>query len=94
MTNEVNLSVARKLAETDEINQALEILDQILVAEPEMCDALLLRGHIYYRMQQWGNAMNDYTAVLELDPDNDEARLGLEMANNILGYFTPDMFNP
>jgi hypothetical protein len=31
---------------------------------------------------------------LELDPDNPEAKSGLEMARSILGYFTPDMFNP
>jgi hypothetical protein len=32
--------------------------------------------------------------VLELQPENQEAKTGLEMAKSILGYFTPDMFNP
>jgi hypothetical protein len=45
-------------------------------------------------MQKWGDAMNDYSSVLELNPDHLEAKSGLEMARNILGYFTPDMFNP
>jgi hypothetical protein len=45
-------------------------------------------------MQKLGDAINDYSSVLELDPDNSEAKSGLQMAQNILGYFTPDMFNP
>ena len=45
-------------------------------------------------MHKWGNAMNDYATVLEIDPNNQEAKTGLQMAKNILGYFTPDMFNP
>jgi len=31
---------------------------------------------------------------LENEPENQEAKSGIEMAGNILGYFTPDMFNP
>jgi hypothetical protein len=38
--------------------------------------------------------MNDFAAVLDIDAQNAEAKTGLEMAKNILGYFTPDMFNP
>jgi len=38
--------------------------------------------------------MNDYGSVLEIDPDNREAKSGIEMSKSILGYFTPDMFNP
>jgi hypothetical protein len=45
-------------------------------------------------MQKWGDAMNDYSAVLDIEPLNQEAKAGMEMAKNILGYFTPDMFNP
>ena len=60
----------------------------------QLVEALLLRGRIHYKMQKWGDAMNDYSSVLELDPDQPEAKSGLEMARNILGYFTPDMFNP
>jgi hypothetical protein len=55
---------------------------------------LLLRGRIYYKMQRWGDAMNDYAAVIEIEPQNHEAKVGIEMSKNILGYFTPDMFNP
>ena len=45
-------------------------------------------------MQQWGNAMNDFSQVLDIEPENQEAKTGQEMAQSILGYFTPDMFNP
>jgi len=45
-------------------------------------------------MQKWGDAINDFASVLENNPDHAEAKSRMKMAENILGYFTPDMFNP
>lgn len=78
----------------DQLSESLVILDEQIQANPVDIQALLLRGRIYYKMQNWGDAMNDFYSVLELNPDNPEAKAGLQMAQNILGYFTPDMFNP
>lgn len=77
-----------------QLTQSLEILNQIIKEMPAHVPALNLRGRIYYKMQRWGDAMNDYAAVLETEPENQEAKTGQEMAGSILGYFTPDMFNP
>jgi len=85
---------AKKLFHEDELNKALKALDELITVNSADNQSMLLRAKIYYKMQNWGKAMNDYALVLELDPDNQEAKSGLEMARNILGYFTPDMFNP
>lgn len=78
-----------------ELPQALETVNQLIHSRNEdLAKGLLLRGRIHYRMQNWGDAINDFSSVLELDPGNQEAKTGIEMAKNILGYFTPDMFNP
>jgi Tfp pilus assembly protein PilF len=90
----MEITEAIKFFEQNELNKALEILEDIISNEPEDCQALLLRARIQYKRQKWGNAMNDYAAVLEIEPENAEAKSGLEMARSILGYFTPDMFNP
>lgn len=87
------LSEARLMMEKNDLAGSLEKVNQLILHEANQ-DGFLLRGRIHYRMQKWGDAMNDYSSVLELDPDNQEAKSGLEMAKNILGYFTPDMFNP
>ncbi|MFY9152113.1 MAG: tetratricopeptide repeat protein [Prolixibacteraceae bacterium] len=86
--------LAKQLFEQNEIKRSLAVLNECISVN--VCDyqSFLLRGRIFYKMQKWGNAMNDYSSVLELDPDNQEAKTGLELTRNILGYFNPDMFNP
>jgi cytochrome c-type biogenesis protein CcmH/NrfG len=90
----MSLAEAKRLFDQHQLAQAVEILDQIIIKDQKDVTALLLRGRIFYKMQCWGDAMNDYAMVLDLHPENQEAQSGLEMAKNILGYYTPDMFNP
>ena len=90
----MDIAEAKRLFDLNESNKALEILNELISFDKNDLKLYLLRGHIYYKLQRWGDAMNDYGTVLELDPENQEAKTGLEMAKSILGYFTPDMFNP
>jgi len=90
----LNISEAHQLILQNKLPEALRLLDECILSDGVDIHAINLRGRVHYRMQSWGAAMNDYASVLELDPENAEAKSGLEMARNILGYFTPDMFNP
>jgi nicotinate-nucleotide adenylyltransferase len=90
----MNIAEAKQHFEQNELTKAREILNELILDNPSDFHSLILRGRIHYKMQNWGDAMNDYVSVLEFDPENSEAKAGLEMAKNILGYFTPDMFNP
>ncbi len=90
----MDVSELKQMVEQNELTKSLEILNEVIRTNSKDVQAIQLRGRIYYKMQKWGDAMNDYFSVLELDPENQEAKSGLEMAQNILGYFTPDMFNP
>ncbi|MEI8112785.1 MAG: tetratricopeptide repeat protein [Bacteroidia bacterium] len=90
----MDITEAKKLFDQNELNKALEMLDLLILEDTSDFYSLLLRGRIYYKMQKWGDAMNDYSAVLEINPENHEAKSGIVMARSILGYFTPDMFNP
>jgi len=85
---------AKALVEQHELVGALDMVNKIVGNDPGNGDAFLLRARIHYKMQKWGNAINDYCSVLEIEPENQEAKSGIEMAKGILGYFTPDMFNP
>ena len=80
--------------ENHELTKSLEVLNELVSEDPANIQLLLLRARIYYKMQKWGDAMNDYSGILEFEPHHREARSGLEMSKSILGYFTPDMFNP
>jgi tetratricopeptide (TPR) repeat protein len=90
----MDIKELKQLVEQNELSRSLEILNEWIQSDSNDAQALLLRGRIHYKMQKWGEAMNDFSSVVELDPNNSEAKSGLEMAQNILGYFTPDMFNP
>lgn len=90
----MDITELKQMVEQNELSRSLEILNEQIGIDSSDVQILLLRGRIHYKMQKWGLAMNDYSTVLEIDPGNQEAKSGLEMARNILGYFTPDMFNP
>lgn len=88
------LEEAKAHFEKHELPEALNLVNEYLSGDKDNVDAMLLKARIQYKLQRWGDAMNEYHAVLDIDPDNKEAKSGLEMAKSILGYFTPDMFNP
>lgn len=88
------LEQAKIFYQTDQLVQAMDLLNQYIAVNHSDLQAILLRARINFRMQNWGEAMNDYSLILESDPTNMEAKSGFEMVENILGYFTPDMFNP
>ncbi len=90
----MDIEAIKQLVLQNKSIEALEVLNSKLKESPADLNLLQLRGHLYYKMQKWGDAMNDFVTILEVDPENVEAQSKLEMARNILGYFTPDMFNP
>ncbi len=94
MENRIEIDELKQLVEQNELAKSLEILNSRIQPGLNDLELLLLRARIHYKMQKWGDAMNDFAAVLDIDEQNAEAKNGLEMAQNILGYFTPDMFNP
>ncbi len=91
---ENKLQEAFAMYQNNQVEQSLELVNQYIQENLSDYQAFLLRGRIHYRMQNWGDAMNDYALVLESDSENQEAKSGMEMVKNILGYFTPDLFNP
>jgi len=94
MGKRIDITELKQLVDQNELSRSLELLNELIRLDSTDVSALQLRARIHYKMQKWGDAMNDYSSVLELEPDNPEAKSGLEMARNILGYFTPEMFNP
>lgn len=90
----IDFSKAKELFDANQIEEAQLVLNSIIEKEPGHFQAILLRGRIFSKKQNLGKAINDYEKVIELDPENKEAKTGLEMAKNILEYFTPDLLNP
>ena len=69
-------------------------LNGALSNNPENTALLLERGKLHYRMNEWGAALNDFNAILRLDPENEEARQYTEMIQEILAFRYKDIYNP
>lgn len=50
-------------------------------------------GNKYRREGNWQEAINNYVAAIELDPDSPAVE-AKQMLDDILGYYNKDMYNP
>lgn len=55
---------------------------------------LVERGKLHYRLNEWGEALNDFNRVLQLDDSHAEARQYVEMVQEILEFRYKDIYNP
>jgi tetratricopeptide (TPR) repeat protein len=75
--------------------QAIQAKEAFLMLDPEnSSEYFLIRGKIEQKFQNWGEAINAFNKVLEIDPQNSEAQNNLHLIRNILNFWNPDMFNP
>lgn len=75
--------------------QAIQAKEAFLMLDPEnSSEYFLVRGKIEQKFQNWGEAINAFNKVLEIDPQNSEAQNNLHLIRNILNFWNPDMFNP
>jgi len=72
--------------------EALKILDNLIVANNG--EAIFLKGEIYFKMQKWGEALNQFSLFLEQFPDDTKAKSYCAMIQNILGFYHKDLYNP
>ena len=54
----------------------------------------LERGKLYYRIGDFGKALNDFTRVTDIVPGHTEASGYAEMINEILDFRYKDIYNP
>jgi tetratricopeptide (TPR) repeat protein len=75
--------------ETNRHQEALHWANVWTVQFPDDWQPLLYRGHAFYLSRALGQAMADYRRVLELKPDQAEARLRLADAHLLEAQFEP-----
>lgn len=75
-----------------EMVQALKLFDKLSLENNG--DLLFLRGVTYYKLQRWGDALNDFSNTLRLQPSNKKAQTYIDMINGILGFYHKDGINP
>ena len=54
----------------------------------------IVKAKLNQKFQNWSEAINTYSKVLELDSENIEAKNNLQIIQSILNFRNPDLLNP
>lgn len=73
---------------------AEEQLNKAIKADPQNADAYFYRGKVHWQSAKHTAAMSDFHKTLSINPMHNQAKVMLEMANQIMGFRNPDMYNP
>ena len=82
------------MSELETLKQQLEELNNKIEQQPNCIELLFERGKLHQRLGNFGVAMNDFIAIQELDPQNQQAQEYLDFLNEILNFRNIDMYNP
>ena len=86
------ISAAKKELEQGRPEEALIILDNLTLAKNG--EAIFCKGEIYFKLQKWGEALNQFSLFLEQFPADTKAKSYCAMIQNILGFYHKDLYNP
>jgi len=77
------------------ILEAVKKLDEAIKTNPAEEDLYFLRAELFYKLNRYGEAINDYNKVVELNPGNKEAIGKIDLIHTILRYHNTDIYaNP
>jgi tetratricopeptide (TPR) repeat protein len=89
---ETILKNAKGALEQNRHQEALAILDKL--ASENNGEAIFLKGEIYFKLQQWGDALNQFSRYLDQFPSDTKAESYCVLIQNILGFYHKDLYNP
>lgn len=82
----------KSLLDNDKAVEARKVFDSL--PHENTVEFYFLKGRIEQKYQHWGPAINAFNRVLELDPENEDAKNNLALIRDILNFWNPDMLNP
>ena len=91
-TSEIIISNAKKALDQNLPESALAILEKLAGANNG--EAIFLKGEIYFKLQMWGDALNQFSLYLDQFPSDTKAESYCILIQNILGFYNKDLYNP
>lgn len=79
---EARLGLVEIFLEGNRLEEAEKELSLLLADEPQNSDALFLRGRVFFTLGRYGDAIKDYSRVLDINENDYEAALALADAYN------------
>ena len=64
------------------------------MANENTIDYWMTKAKLEQKFQKWGDALNAFQKILELDSENREAKNNIRIIQNIINFWNPEMFNP
>ena len=74
------------------IKKEIEALNKIIDKNPKDPEPYKKRAELYYKLNEYGKALNDYYKILEKQPDNKEIKTQIDMIETILRYTNTDIY--
>jgi len=83
---------AQEALEKDLPLDALAILED--QPDENYRELIFLKGEIYFKLQRWGDALNQFSLYRDQFPADKRAESYCLMIQNILGFYHKDLYNP
>ena len=81
-----------KYIQDKEYDKALNELCDLLQKHTDDAKWFIIRGDLYYSLQKYSDALNDYNKVLKIEPENKFFLSKVEMITEILRFEAIDIF--
>ena len=86
----INYSIGKAYKGKEDYQNAIPNIETYLNSSPEDSDAIADLGECYKKSGMYGKAKQEYSKLLEIDPNNDLASRNLaEIDNNVLSCYDP-----
>ena len=76
----------------ENILKAVKMLDEAIKAQPGDEELYFMRAEFFYKLNRYGDAINDYNKVVEINPENKEAAGKIDIIKTILRYNNTDIY--
>lgn len=86
------LERVHQLIREEKAREARKVFNDI--EQEETVHYYFVKGELEQKFQNWGDAINAFSKVMEMDPENLDAKNNLHLIQNILNFWNPEMFNP
>lgn len=86
------LDQLRKVEGEKNILDAVKKLDKMIETQRDDEDLYFMRAEFFYKLNRYGQAINDYYKVLEINENNKEAAGKIDIIKTILRYNNTDIY--
>jgi len=90
--NNNHLILIQQAIENGQLDLAEKLILQLKDTEKDLKE--FYSGIICYKMQRWGDALNHFHKVEEMNPHYKEAKNYISMISDILKFYHKDLYNP